>query len=386
MKRAALLFALALPSLARADDSEARRYFDAGTSAFAQNHYDDAVRAFEEAYRLSNRPSVKFALAQACRFQFAASNDLAMARRSLALFRELLGELPDGARRSQTTQYINELEPAIQAAEAAHRIADATRPKTQLMLMSHTPGATATLDGGSEPSPSGAAADVTAGAHRLHVSAPGFAPQDVDGTAIDGRLVVVPVELAELSAHLTVTAPAGADIEIDGAPRGTAPLAHPLDVSAGTHFVAVMARGRRPWSREVSIGRGAATSLDAHLARTNQRRAAVYVLGAGGALAVAGGVASIFALRAEHHAQDLEAVLAGGTNLTGDQLAEHNDAVHSLDDRRTLSYVLYGAAAATLATGALLYLVDHQRAEPRSIVVAPVAAPNGASISVGGRF
>jgi len=44
-----------------------------------------------------------------------------------SLFRELVAEIADGPHRSESAQYITELEPAIQAAEAADRIADVTK-------------------------------------------------------------------------------------------------------------------------------------------------------------------------------------------------------------------------------------------------------------------
>jgi hypothetical protein len=57
--------ALGLPALASAqedDDTRARRHFASGESYFEEGAYEDAVREFAQAYRLSHRPALLFNL------------------------------------------------------------------------------------------------------------------------------------------------------------------------------------------------------------------------------------------------------------------------------------------------------------------------------------
>ncbi len=61
----ALLFALHLAHAQDGDDARARELYDNGATLYDEGRYEDAVAAFEEAYRLSKRPALLFNIANA---------------------------------------------------------------------------------------------------------------------------------------------------------------------------------------------------------------------------------------------------------------------------------------------------------------------------------
>src|SRR5690606_13587557 len=81
--------------------------------------------------------------------------------------------------------------------------------------------------------------EATPGKHRFRLSKPGYEDY-VREFSVDPRVGVPPfdVELVEKPALLTISAPEGAEISIDGRPQGEAPLP-PIALTPGRHFVAV---------------------------------------------------------------------------------------------------------------------------------------------------
>ncbi len=342
---------------------EARKFFEAGRQAYDAGQFTLAISLFEEAARSQPRPSVIFALGQAYRRQYLVDADAAKLGRAVEYYRKYLADAPTGDRRDEAARHIGDLE-IMQARLRAEQAAPAGAPRrerTQLVVYSSTPGARAAVNGG-EPEKIPLAVEVEPGTHKVLVEADGYFSREVDGVAVEGRLVPIEVPLREKPARLTVKAPAGAELEIDGQRIGQMPLAGPLELRAGAHFVALSRRGNRPFSREVSLGRGESATLATDLEPTAQRRAAWWVWGGAGVLAVAGLASTIVAWSAAADAEELEDLRDMGQTLAPDQLARHNQAVGRFDDFSTASYLLYGGAAALGVTGVILYFLDHARA------------------------
>jgi hypothetical protein len=381
----ALLLIITASAPARGEDTveEARRYFEAGKQAYENGQYLVAATAFEEAFRLSPRPPVMFSMAQAYRRQYFVDRDPAKLKRALDLYKQYIVEVPQGGRRDDAVQYIGELEPMLARIEEEQKkkgmgpvqaMTPAASDATQIMVSSRTKGATASLDG-DKPGEVPMIREVKPGKHTIAVSADGYFPEEVEGVAVEGRLVVVEVNLKEQPAKLQVRGTDGAEVSVDGRPIGTVPFARAVELPAGRHFIAVAKRGHHPMTREVQLKRGQELSIDAPLERTSQRAISYWVFGAGGLALIGGGISTGLAYSHQSKAQDVLDQRGQG-QITQDQLDEYNRQRDKRDEAVSASYVMYGSAAVLVATGALLYFVDNPRVEappPGMGAVAPVA-------------
>ncbi len=389
---------------------EAQKYYEAGRQAFAAGQFTVSISAFEEAYKLAPRTSVKFSLAMGYRAQYFIDQDPRKVRRAAELFRAVVEETPQGELREKSAGHLAELSPVVMrlddadrarsaasappvhspdsAAGAAEAAAGEKRappppeplpqpiaaPKTQLMISSRTPGARAAIDSDAL-SEAPVIKEAAPGKHKVRVELDGYFPQSVEGVAVEGRFIVVEVNLEPMPAALTVDAPAGAEVTIDGKPVGEAPLPRAVDLPAGTHQVLVLARGHRAWSQEVKLGRGEKKDVHAKLDKTGQRKASYLVLGLAGVTAIAGGVTTVLAFTAQSDAQDIESKIAQG-NITPDEVEEHARLRDRRDSFQTASYLLYGSAFVIATTGVFLYFVDQPRAEASATMsTSPVITP-----------
>lgn len=374
-----ILAMLALPAFAD-KTSDARKYFDAGRQAYEAGQYTVAISAFEEAYRLAPRSSIVFALGQAYRRQYSVDRDDTKLLRAGTLYRQYLEEVKQGERREEATRYLGEIEPLLARIEATRKSAPppVAPVATQIMISSQTKGARGAIDGGAL-SEIPVIADVKPGVHKVRVEAPGYFTAEADSTAVDGRLIVAELTLVEKPAQLSVKGPDGSTISVDGRTAGTTPLAKPIALPAGKHFVAVTKRGHNAWSREVTLERGQASSIDASLARTNQRRISYGLFVGVGALALAGGVTTLLGLSARGDANDIKAKIDAGTASRAD-LDEYNRKAESANDRATISRFTFAVAGAVAITALLLYYVDSPRVESQNTVTPTVTAGGAGAV------
>lgn len=365
---------------------QAKKFFAAGKQAYEAGQYGVAQAAFEAAYRLSPRPPILFSMAQAYRRQYVIDRDPARLRRAVELYREYIVEVPAGGRREDAVQYVADLEPVLNRLEDEEKragkgpILAATTPPsatTQIMVSSRTKGARGTLDGG-KANELPILRDVAPGKHLIHVEAPGYFADEVEGIAVDGRLVVVELNLREKPARLALTTDRGAELSVDGRPVGRAPFLRPIGMPHGKHYMVLTKRGHYAVTRELQVLRGQELHLDAPLEKTVQRVVSYYVLGGAGLLALGGGAATLLALGKQAHAKDiLDIREVEGRNLTQAELDRYENQRMRRDRWFQASYVLYGAAAALSITGGLLYYVDTPRIEPPQAGVVPLLGADG---------
>jgi hypothetical protein len=397
MNRGGVVAVVALMSAAvpaRADDKkDAEALFRAGQQAFELGKYQDAADAFELAYAKLPLPAIGFSAAQAYRLQYFLTKQPRHLERAVALYHQYVDQQRTGGRIADAASNLAQLEPLLRELQASGASAAAAPVRTtRLMVMADVDGAQATIDGQGGAMP--LVAEVTAGEHAIAVTAAGYQPVTIKAKAIDGETVPVDVQLTPLPAHLDVHAPAGARVELDGRPLGVAPIVG-AEVAGGKHLVTITGRGRVPMAREIEVAFGQTAVIDAPLATTAQRRAARWVLIGGGALAIGAGIAGGLAWSSDSKANDLE-TRRTTTGLTLAELDRYDHLRSQRDDRVTATWLVGGAAAATLGAGVLLYLFDQRspdaaatvRADhaPRRIDIEPVVAPGGAGVSIGGHF
>jgi hypothetical protein len=374
---------------------QAKKFFEAGKQAYEAGQYMLASTAFEASYRLSPRPPILFSMAQAYRRQYVVDRDPSRLRRAVDLYRQYIAEVPQGGRREDAVQYVSDLEPLLLRAEEEQKklgsSALSTAPvpvaeSTQIMVSSRTRGARATIDGGNAGEVP-VIREVTAGRHTIHVEAAGYAAEDIEGVAVEGRLIVVEVNLRELPARLQLATEAGAELSVDGRPVGRTPFGEPVLLPHGKHLVVLAKRGHYAVSREVSLVRGQEVVVSSALETTTQRVASYYVLGGAGLLLVGGMAASVTALVAQGDAQDiLDKRDVERQHLSQGEVDEYTAERDRRDQYRGVSKALYGGAFLVGLSGALLYYVDTPRVELPSAALLPVVSRDGVGATLAGTF
>jgi hypothetical protein len=362
---------------------QARDLYQAGSRAYEQGSYPVAIRAFEEARRLVKQPAVTFSLAQAYRLQYFVDGDAEKLARAVELYRAYLEEVPQGGRRDHAAQHLSTLAPMLERVRAgqagdAGAAAEAAQ-KGQIIVSSAVAGSTARLDGG-DPEPIPAAFEVDAGTHRVLVEAASHQAKTVEAVAVTGGVVALNVELDPLPGHVTVHAPEGASVAIDGRVLGVSPLPEALEVPAGRHLVAVTDRGRDPFLQQLELDRGEAVEVNAALEPSGQRIASYSLFGVAGALAVGAGVATGLMFDRQSDAESLEKTL-DAKGLSVDEADRYGDLESERDDFANMAIGLGAASAAVGITGLLLWIFDTP--EPAG---APVITPSAGGASAAIRF
>ena len=251
----------------------ARILFDAGAKAYATGLYADAVTAFREAHRLApDRTTVLFSLAQAERRQYTVNQDPAMLDAAISHFRKYIDLVTEGGRRGDAVVALGELEALRAGAESP--IAKAAR----IFITTETPGAVIYVDG-KKHNQVPVIEEAGPGKHVIKIEAQGYITETRDIVAVEGTIFPIEINLREKPSFLTLKAPAGATINVDGRVYGDAPLQGPLEISSGFHRLIVMQRGYIPYDEPFSINRAWTSDINVTLKPTTQRRASYVLFG-----------------------------------------------------------------------------------------------------------
>jgi hypothetical protein len=390
----ALLILALLAGTAFADKVKAEQYFHAGAEAFKKQSFEAAAEQFELAYKELALPEIAFSAAQAYRRQYFIEPKPEYVKRAVELYHVYLDAVKHGGRVADASDGLAEMQRELDkltaqganidsAPKIATRIAISPivrgEKKTEMTELSAIPeasstGATATLDG--KPAELYTPIGVPPGDHTVEIAAPGYFSQSAKRHVVEGSTELVELTLEPKPAHLVVTT--DGDVTIDGKPSlATA------DLPAGHHTVIIAARGHRPVLREVELRRGETTKLDVALEPTAKRRAVPWVLGGSGVLVAASVTTALIARSHDQTMQQLESQRVT-TGITADQLAQYHREVNKRDAFRDAAYITGGAALATGAIAAALYLLDSPRLDERAVV--PTATSGGAGISFVGRW
>jgi tetratricopeptide (TPR) repeat protein len=202
--------------------------------------------------------------------------------------------------------------------------------------------------------------------------------------------------------------PPGAQIVVDGAPRGTAPLADEVFVEPGEHLVEARLSGYTVGRDHVRVGAGASVGLTlllrplpgpraqvVELPAPKRRSAAPALALGGGALVGFGLGAALIGLSASRRsdaASVREAIRGGGGscvqgagNFDGGRCPALTSKLHADD---TLHDVGVGAfvTGAAAAAGAVTYLLWPTPRAGRAVRVGPVFDDKGGGLQLSGRF
>ena len=373
---AAALLLLAAPALAQdaAELNRAKRYFNAGASAYEMGDYLAAIQALDAAYAITPLPAIAFSLAQAQRRQYFVSRDRAHLERAIALYRDYLKKVESGGRRADATDALAQLEPlaALAEREAAPPPVAAEGDRTRLMITCNAPGARVALDDGpSAPAP--LIARVAPGMHRLMVSAPGHVDNVRAVEALAGELIPIEVSLQERPASVTVRSRPLAELQLDGRPIGEVAGPKQLSLASGDHRFGFLKNGYRPAVVRAQLAPGETREIAVELETTAQRTAAVTLFVVGGAALAVSAVLTGFAVASENSAdallQEREV-----SNITAAQLQEYDEAKDQRDRLRVAAITGYGISIAALVTGLFLYALDQPELGEQNLTLSPQGA------------
>ncbi len=355
----ALAAALTLaPTAPTEDPSQAQQLFEAGSLAYDRARYDAAAQAFEAAYTALPRPEIAFSLAQSQRRQFFVDGQRWRLRRASELYRLYLERVPEGARRADAVEQLQQIQPLLiqSPAEEEGRTRPSSAAATQLMVYSSAQGAKASVDGGAFTSLP-AIVTTTPGVHEVVVRAPGFQPVTAATTAVTEQLIPVPVTLEPLPAYLDVRSNRPARVLIDLREVATTPLRGPIELPAGAHRVSVRARGRVSLTRTLRFERDQTRSVSVELAPTRRRQAAWALFGTGAGLALAGAGTLGFALGAQRRARRIDD-RRQEANIDLESAEQFNADIRQRDQLRGATIGLWSTAAVAGVVGLILVLTD----------------------------
>ncbi|HMR04998.1 MAG TPA: PEGA domain-containing protein, partial [Polyangiaceae bacterium] len=248
--------------------------------------------------------------------------------------------------------------------------------------------------------------EVTPGKHQVLIRAAGYEDYAREVT-VDPVAGAPPIDVAltEKPAEVSVVAPEGAEIAVDGRFVGIAPQPA-LKLPAGSHFLAVTQNGRRAFTKTLRLSRGEKQKLVVDLESTGQRTAAWITLGVGAGALVGSGVFGALAFKAESDAEAILDDAEGAGNAKASALGDYERKRDHRDRFRLASFISGGAGLALVGTSIVLFSFDEPRvqvpeldrstgpapkqspAAPSSmeISLAPSVGPSLSALSLRGRF
>ena len=406
----AAVMAAAVPAAAQTD--QAKTLFNVGAQAYEAGHYAAAIQAFEQAYKLAKRSGILFSIAQAHRKHYYATKSPDELRAAIKGYRDYLGQVGSGGRRSDAGAALVELEPLagkidMNATVSAQPVA------TRLMVSSQTAGAQIALDGG-KPLEVPLIAEVKPGKHSIKLSAPGYFEEARDIEVAPGSVAALDIPLRDKPGHVTIEASSSAQVSLDGRFVGATPLSQPLNVEPGRHLLVVTKNGHRAYSYELDVGRDEQKKISVKLERSGQRVASYVLMGLGGGAAIAGGVVAALAARQQRIASDFDNQRQTKTVRCDDigadpicaGLTSYDSAIAKRDELRRYAGITLAAAALVGGTGIVLFAFDQPnlsalpsrsddgkkatpapvRERPLEMSAVPVVSPGFYGASLTGRF
>ncbi|HEY8943873.1 MAG TPA: PEGA domain-containing protein, partial [Polyangiaceae bacterium] len=264
-----------------------------------------------------------------------------------------------------------------------------------LMVSSEAPNAAISLDG-KAPVSSPLIAEVSPGMHLLRVTADGFFPSERRVVAVQGELVPIEVSLRERPSIVRISAPASADLYVDGTFVGQVHDARRLELASGGHVFNFAMNGRRVTTVEVELGRGEVREISATLRPTSQRIAARALLVTSGAALAGGMLLGAFAIANENDAEQILGKKTGA-NIGPRERESYEDALEERGRFRAGAIASFSLSAGALLAAILMHELDSpslkeafrpperdkaQRRAPARATFTSGAAPLGVDVRV----
>lgn len=386
-------------------DARVRDLVYAADDAYRDGRYEEAADAFEEAYRVHPQAALLFNVAKCHEKSWLLRTRDADLRAAVAAYRRYLAAVDrtsPKSRHGEAEVALERLTPAMDklGASAAPPV-EATRSAaraTRLMIGASVVGASVRIDD-APPKPLPFLEPVSAGKHRVRVTCAEYLDEDREVVVAEGELTPIHAEMRPAPGDLTVRAPEGTAIYVDGRFAGRAPLASALRLAAGDHDVALLDGGRVPWGRRVVVGRASSAVIEGEPKRSTYRWASYGLAGlailAGAGAGYEAGTAIVRDLRVRRFLTRREQ----GEPLDERDLANYASdvAAHEEAQSRALTFAIVTSVLGLGAAG--LYFIDkptvadvayeHEPpaiAEPPRVTARPSFTTTGASIDFTLRF
>lgn len=391
--------------------AKARGYFEAGAKFYEESEFDKAIQLFEQAYSTAPRDGILFSLAQAHRRAFGLSGRNENLAKAIEYYEKYTQVVSEGGRRSEALRALAELRLTARGLDLTQPTRPEEKPRTTVIVNIFAEGTTVSIDGGPPKRPP-IDEPVTPGRHKVKLSAPGYFDVEKTIDIEEGRIALANFEQKERPGRLLIDAEDGTEVSVDGRFIAETPLAAPIELPSGAHFVAVTKNGHASLVREVDIAPGKDLPVPFEMTSTSQRDISIVMLTGAGVLAATAGVFLGLTLASESDATAIldarERTLAqngAGAALTPNDAADYEDA---RDRRGVYTGVFVGTAAAAGVVGLLglgLFVFDKPRPVeapkvereektapkpgqdmPLDMSLVPVVTPYGAAGVVRGRF
>jgi hypothetical protein len=385
LSAALLVLALSLPAQGEPVE-EARTYFEAGQEAYRAGLYLEAAAAFEKANKLIPTPAITFSIAQSYRLHYFVKQEPTHLRLAIDAYRRYLREVEKGGRRADAIEHVNALEETLERIERETQKPVTVQPQeqpTRLMITSQTEGAKISIDG-SDPAETPLTRVVAPGEHKVVVEANGHFTSEKKLVAVEGELIAQEITLEPKPATVSIDAPEGADIRVDGRLAGVAPLGGPLALEAGKHTIVVSAVGKHPTKHDLSVARGDVKTVEVELEQTLQRTISYWLLGLGAASFVVTGIVVGIALGSEARARLLLRKLeVDMVNLTPAEFKEYMDSRDRRNDLLAASTAGLVGGVLFAGIGGLLFFLDRPDLGELGIgkELTPIVGPGTAGLS-----
>jgi hypothetical protein len=266
------------PGLSPGDQARADRYWDEGEQFYGQGRYKEAIEKFSLAFEILQDVNLLYSIA-------VSYQQLERWQECVNFMDRFLEKAPVGPKRDR--------------AQNARKSCDARIVRDQLLIIeSDPPGARVFVDDknamrGQTPFRT----YVRPGAHKVWIEADGFEPiaQDIEVQVKEPfRINAVLTRIQNIGYLFVDSTIIGATVYINGKNVGLTPFKEALTYPAGRHQVIVERDGYTRFDAHVSVEKGATTTVDAYVFRTEfvptWRTGVGWTANILGVLSIAGGI------------------------------------------------------------------------------------------------
>lgn len=349
---------------AQNDLAEAKRLFRAGARAYDAGQFAAAAQAFEQAYELSPRAPLRFSAGQALRRLYTVSRELEHLKKARRYYQQYVDEVKTGGRIKDAVEALGEIDLLIAKASPEPQPGEGEGERDEpvlgrLQLDSIVPGAVAIVAGRAPVHNLPRTLDLPPGTYSVTMRADGYLDQTRTVRVTAERLALFDPPMAEMRARVSLAAPGGAEILVDGRPAGRAPLARPLELSSGKHRIVVGQTGYEVFTEDLTLARGESRELEADLGMTTQRIASWVVLGGAAATTSAAIVLAILGAAEQRDARRLiEATNGQGRALTAEEGDTYNGHIEARDNFANLAGATFALGAVAAVVGLVMFSLD----------------------------